>query len=71
MAEGRMFDCVVRTAVDTNNKDKPTRWRELGVGWKNKDGSITLSLDAVPVNGKLVIFPYKPPEPKPEEKKLL
>ena len=64
----KMFDYVVRTAVDT--KDNKTRWREVGVGWKGKE-SITLSLDAVPVNGKLVIFPYKPPEPKPEEKKLL
>ena len=69
MAEGKKpFDYVVRTAVDA--KDEKTRWREVGVGWKGKE-SITLSLDALPVNGKLVIFPYVPPEPKPETGKLL
>lgn len=57
----KLFDFVVRSAVDT--KDDKTRWREVGVGWKGKD-SITLSLDALPVNGKLIIFPYTPPEQK-------
>ena len=59
MADKKGFDFVVRTAVDAG-EDK-TRWREVGVGWKGKD-SITISLDACPVNGKLVLFKYEPKE---------
>ena len=30
-------------------KDGPTRWTKLGVAFPNRDGSITLYLDALPV----------------------
>lgn len=30
-------------------KDAPTRWMKLGVAFPNRDGSITLYLDALPV----------------------
>jgi len=61
MAEDKPFDYVVRTAVEAG-EDK-TRWREIGVGFKGRE-SITCLVDAVPVNGKFIIFPYTPKEPK-------
>lgn len=65
MAENQKIDFVVRTAVDTEDRENPTRWREIGVGFKGKN-SITVLVDSLPVNGKFVIFPY---EPKPKEEK--
>lgn len=54
-------DCVVYTIVETNS-DADNYWQRLGSAWTNKDGSINLSLNALPLNGKLHIR-----EPKPEE----
>lgn len=30
-------------------------WMEVGAAWTNRDGSFSVTLDAVPVNGRLVI----------------
>jgi hypothetical protein len=30
-------------------------WRKIGTAFENKDGSLTIFLDALPVNGKLHI----------------
>lgn len=30
-------------------------WRKIGTAFQNKDGSLTILLDALPVNGKLHI----------------
>lgn len=30
-------------------------WVEIGGAWTNKDGSLTVELDAFPVNGRMVI----------------
>jgi hypothetical protein len=35
-------------------------WVKLGVGYVNRDGSINLRLDAVPVNGTLQVRDYEP-----------
>jgi hypothetical protein len=37
-------------------------WVKVGVGFLNKDGSINLKLDAVPVNGTLQVRDYEPRE---------
>jgi len=37
-------------------------WIKVGVGFLNKDGSINLKLDAVPVNGTLQVRDYEPRE---------
>jgi hypothetical protein len=35
---------------DKNDEaQKKTKWVKIGVGWPNRDGSITLSLDAFPI----------------------
>ena len=50
------YDFDVSTPVEYVTKDgeKKTRWNKCGVGWKNKD-SITIQMDVVPLNGKLVL----------------
>lgn len=43
-------------------KNAKARWTKAGVTFKNKDGSETVLLDALPLSGKLVLQ-----EPKSEE----
>lgn len=40
---------------------KKTRWTKVGVGFENKDGSLSIMLDALPVNGRLQV---RDPRPK-------
>ena len=53
-------DYVVYTIIENNGGDY--YWQRVGSAWTNKDGSINLSLNALPLNGKLHIR-----EPKPDE----
>ncbi len=41
----------------------PTKsyWTRVGVGFVNRDGSINLHLDAVPINGKLQVREWEAP----------
>lgn len=36
-------------------RDEREHWVKLGAAFTNRDGSLTVRLDAVPVNGKLII----------------
>ena len=54
-------DYVVYTIIE-NNGDADDYWQRVGSAWTNKDGSINLSLNALPLNGKLHIR-----EPKSDE----
>lgn len=36
-------------------RDGKTHWTRVGVAWPNRDGSLTLTLDAIPVSGKLQV----------------
>lgn len=57
--KGKRPDFVVSTVVSAEAGD---RWREIGVGFTSADGdTITVLLDAVPVNGKIVLRAPKPP----------
>ena len=50
--KGKRPDYTVSTVVQTDNGD---RWREIGVGFNSEKGdTITVLLDALPANGKLV-----------------
>lgn len=54
MTENRRPDFAAYVVRDRD--DKKANWRELGVGFRHKDGKgVDLLLDAVPVNGRLVI----------------
>lgn len=46
----------VYTIVERQQK---SRWVRIGIGFVNRDGSINVRLDAVPVNGKLHLRDYK------------
>lgn len=54
-------DYAAYTIVETNG-DADDYWQRVGSAWINKDGSINISLNALPLNGKLHIR-----EPKPSD----
>jgi hypothetical protein len=43
-----------------------TFWVRIGVGFTNRDGSLNLRLDAVPVNGSIHVREWDPPERRPD-----
>ena len=47
--------------VITERNDK-TYWNRIGVAFTNKDGSINVKLDALPLSGTLQIRDYEPRE---------
>lgn len=49
----------VYTIVDRGGK---TFWVRIGVGFTNRDGSLNLRLDAIPVNGSLHVRDWEPYE---------
>ena len=44
--------------VVTGTAEKPF-YTKIGAAWKNKVGGYGLDLDAIPVNGRIVLFPPK------------
>ena len=47
---------IAYAVADTDaSSEKKSRWRDIGVTFRNKDGSETLLLDAVPLSGKIVL----------------
>lgn len=57
-------DYIVNTVVDVEGSQ--SRWREIGVAFRNEKDSITILLDAVPLTGRLVLT--KPKERQAETK---
>ena len=49
---------------DNKNPNGPSKsfWTKVGVAFRNKDGSWSLELQAIPVNGKLQMRAPKKPE---------
>lgn len=50
-------------------KDGKSYWVRIGTGFVNRDGSITVKLDAVPVNGVLQVREWEAPEVRAEARK--
>ena len=50
---------TVYTIVE-RGRDAKSYWVKVGVGFVNRDGSINLRLDAVPVNGTLQVRDFEP-----------
>lgn len=48
---------IAYAVTDTSSKegDEKSRWTQIGVSFENKDGSETIRLNALPVNGKIVL----------------
>ena len=69
MPEGKRPDYVVSTVIEKGtkrNRPERDRWRAVGVAFSNRDGSISVMLDALPQNGRLVLQVPKEPE-RPED----
>lgn len=49
--------------VSDRGDGKKGWWTRIGTAWKNKDGSINITLDALPLNGQLVM---RKPQPRDE-----
>lgn len=64
MAENKSPDFIVHVTREYGEgKEAKTFWSRVGVAWKHKNGEgYNILLDAVPVDGKLVMLP--PPEDK-------
>ncbi len=50
---------TIYTIVKYGEGEKHTRWSRVGTGFVNRDGSITLKLDALPVNGELQVREFQ------------
>jgi hypothetical protein len=59
---------MVWTMVERNPGNGPAKsfWTRVGVGFVNRDGSITLRLDAIPLNGTLQVREWEPLERRPD-----
>jgi len=52
---------IAYTVVE-RNKDGRKFWVRVGAAFVNRDGSLSVRLDAMPVNGELQIRDYQPRE---------
>lgn len=52
---------VVYTVVERGGPDARSFWMRVGSAWVNRDGSLTVRLDALPVNGTLQV---RDPDPR-------
>jgi hypothetical protein len=50
----------MRIAYTVTERGERTYWTRIGVAFTNRDGSITVRLDAVPVSGTLCLRSAKP-----------
>jgi hypothetical protein len=54
---------IAYTVVE-RSKDGRKFWVRVGAAFVNRDGSLSVRLDAMPVNGELQIRDYQPREPR-------
>lgn len=47
-------------------RDGRSYWTRIGVGFTNRDGSLSLHLDALPTNAKLQVREWESPEQRAE-----
>jgi hypothetical protein len=59
---------MVWTMVERSQGNGPTKsyWTRVGVGFVNRDGSINLRLDAIPISGTLQVRDWEPYERRPD-----
>jgi hypothetical protein len=55
---------IAYNIVERNGK---TYWNRIGVAFVNRDGSINVKLDSIPVSGELQLRDYVPREDEPCE----
>lgn len=52
--------------VRNRGQDKKAFWLSIGSAWTNKDGSLSLRLDALPINGEIVLRTRKNDDVEPQ-----
>jgi len=57
--KGKRPDYRVSTVINDTEGGKD-RWTNVGVAFKNESDTITVLVDALPVNGKLILHKPKP-----------
>lgn len=50
----------MKTAFALTERDGKTFWTKIGVAYENRDGSLTVKLDALPVSGTLQLRDEEP-----------
>ena len=38
-------------------QSRSTRWTEIGAAWRTQNGNLRIQLEAVPVNGQIILLP--------------
>lgn len=49
------YDVMSVVDYKTRDGESKSRWTRVGSAFENRDGSITVLLDALPVNGKVIL----------------
>jgi len=57
---------AVYTVIDSTSDSRKARWLRIGICFENRDGSLNLLLDALPVNGRLHVRDFPPPDSSEE-----
>lgn len=70
MADGKVFNVYTVVGQDPDDKDSKGFWVRIGTAWPHSKGDgYNAILDALPVNGKIVILPRKDDEDKDDRKR--
>ena len=57
----------MKTVYAVTERGGRSFWTKIGIGFTNRDGSLNLRLDAVPVSGTMQVREYEPPERRADE----
>lgn len=55
-----MSDRLEAFTVRKDERSDKSYWTKIGMAFANKNGGFSLRLDALPVNGEIVLLPPKP-----------
>lgn len=58
----RKYKHVWMVEDDETGAEKKSFWTKIGVAFENRDGSYSINLSAIPVNGRLQMRDPKPKE---------
>ena len=60
MAENKNTPTHKVFQIRDRGEDKKSAWTEIGVGFTNRDGSINVLLNSLPLDGKVQLRTYEP-----------
>ena len=50
------MDYIAKTPVVDRKDESKTHWRTVGAAFAKRDGMISIQLDSLPINGKIMLF---------------